>query len=228
MARLGKGVRERKDGLLEKRFSVNGERFSVFGHTQKEITEKEIELREKIRNGFYKNNKNITLNDYFTEWIKRREKINKANTIRLYKTIYYTHIEKEIGAYKVCDIEKRQIIALQEKVAENNRIETANYILTLLNIVFNECIAEDIIIKNPCFKIRRVKSDKEKATDTIHRALTIDEQRAFMQEMKENYYYELFAFMLVTGMRVGEVGALTWQDIDIKNNVKLTQKPKAL
>ena len=44
MARLGKGVRERKDGLLEKRFSVNGERFSVFGHTQKEITEKEIEL----------------------------------------------------------------------------------------------------------------------------------------------------------------------------------------
>ena len=51
MARLAAGVRKRADGKLEKRFNVNGERFSVYGATNKELTEKEQEIRNKLLNG---------------------------------------------------------------------------------------------------------------------------------------------------------------------------------
>ena len=40
-----------------------------------------------------------------------------------------------------------------------------------------------------------------------------------MQEMKNHYYYEFVAMLLATGMRSGEVAALTWKDIDYQNNV---------
>ena len=40
-----------------------------------------------------------------------------------------------------------------------------------------------------------------------------------MQEMASDYYYEFVAFLLCTGMRFGETAALTWNDIDYKQNV---------
>ena len=219
MARLSKGVRERKDGLLEKRFSVNGKGYSVYGHTKKEIEEKEMQLREKIRNGVYKENKSITLDYYFAEWLRRKEKYNKGNTLKNYKSIYYNHISDTLGKCKVSSIEKRQVLDLQDKLLNTTSVYTVNFTIRILRIILNDAIADEIIIKNPCYKIKAIKSDKEKATETIHRALTIEEQKAFMSYARSNFYYELFAFMLLTGMRVGEVGALTWKDIDNKNNV---------
>lgn len=40
-----------------------------------------------------------------------------------------------------------------------------------------------------------------------------------MDAAKENYYYGLLAFQLLTGMRLGEVGALYWSDSDEEANV---------
>ncbi len=37
MARLGAGTRKRADGTLEKRFTIDGKRYSVYGKTAKEI-----------------------------------------------------------------------------------------------------------------------------------------------------------------------------------------------
>ena len=41
----------------------------------------------------------------------------------------------------------------------------------------------------------------------------------FMQELQGDWHYEQIAFLLCTGMRIGESSALTWQDIDYKNNI---------
>lgn len=63
------------------------------------------------------------------------------------------------------------------------------------------------------------KDDRPKASETIHRALTREEQQAFMQEAKTEWLYEFFCFSLCTGMRLNEITALKWQDIDYINNV---------
>lgn len=48
MARLAAGARKRADGTLEKRFTVEGKRYSVYGKTAAELTEKETDLRRRI------------------------------------------------------------------------------------------------------------------------------------------------------------------------------------
>lgn len=40
-----------------------------------------------------------------------------------------------------------------------------------------------------------------------------------MREMESDYYYEFVALLLCTGMRSGEAAALTWSDLDYKQNV---------
>lgn len=90
--------------------------------------------------------------------------------------------------------------------------------MKVIKAVLNDAIKDGIILDNPSRNIKSVKVT-EKATETHHRALTSQEQALFMQELKNDFYYPYIALMLASGMRSGEVGALTWEDIDTKNNV---------
>lgn len=218
MARLASGVRKRKDGLLEKRFSVKGVRYSVYAATSKEIAEKEQELRKQIEQGLYKANNNICLDDYFKELIERKKTENKENSLKTYKSIYMNHLSARIGQHKIRELERRQIIELQQVIAKEYTATTCNYIISVLRIILNEAVKDEIISRNPANNIKNVKAEK-KASESYHRALTEEEQALFMLESKNSYYYELFALALCTGMRLGELGALTWGDIDYKNNV---------
>lgn len=44
MARIPSGMRKKENGLFEKRFTVNGKRYSAYGHTVKECADNETEL----------------------------------------------------------------------------------------------------------------------------------------------------------------------------------------
>ena len=146
MARLPQGVRKRKDGLLEKRFTVEGKRYSIYASSIKELSNKEIELRELIRSKCYIGNKNITLDKYFAEWLKRKKKTNKSNSIYTYQNIYNTHIKNALGDRKVSQIEKREILAFYEGLAEKTAPSTCNYIMGLLKQLFVGAVEDDIII----------------------------------------------------------------------------------
>ena len=63
-------VRERSNGLLEYRVTIDGVRHSIYGTTIKELKEKESELRESIKAGTYSKNRQITLDKYFAEAIR--------------------------------------------------------------------------------------------------------------------------------------------------------------
>ena len=68
MARMPLGMRKKENGLFEKRFTVNGKRYSAYGHSAKECAKNEMEMREEIKAGLYNSNKNVTLDAYFDEW----------------------------------------------------------------------------------------------------------------------------------------------------------------
>ncbi len=234
MARLAAGVRKRTDGTLEKRFTINGSRYSVYGRTSKEISEKEQELRKEINAGIYQKNKNITLDKYFTEWQKRKRGSIKGNTLKLYKSCYYNHLSPAMGSKRVRSIERREIYQLQESLSGRLSFSTTNNVIKVLKMILDDAVQDDILLKNPVSGIKALKENKG-AAETNHRALTEDEQRQFMKTLKGNYNYEFIALLLCTGMRFGEAAALTWRDVDyrknvihIRNNITYTEEGKAV
>ncbi len=116
-------------------------------------------------------------------------------------------------------IERREILALQKDIAEHLSVSTCNTALKMLKVVLNDAVQDAVIDKNPADGIKALKDTDAKATETYHRALTEQEQKDFMQEMAKDYYYEFVAFLLCTGMRSGETAALTWDNIDYRQNV---------
>ena len=57
----------------------------------------------------------------------------------------------------------------------------------------------------------------------IRRALTMEQQRAFMEYMAGHpifyHWWPLFTILLGTGCRIGECLGLRWEDLDFENNV---------
>lgn len=220
MARMPAGMRKKENGLFEKRFTVEGKRYSAYGHTIKECTESETSIREMIKAGLYNNNKNVTLDTYFNEWEKSRQGIVKDSTNKMVRSKYENHIKPVLGRKKIQKIEKREIVKLQQDLSKGLSATTVNAIIIVLKSVLTAAVDDEIIGKNPAISVKPLRTDDgPKASETIHRALTREEQKAFMQEAQSEWLYEFFCFSLCTGMRINEITALRWSDIDYVNNV---------
>ena len=222
MARLPQGVTKRKNGLFEKRFTVDGKRYSVYGHTTKELADKEQEKRKEIEQNLNQSLQGITLNKYFERFLNQKRGYVKSTTIYKYQRVYESRIKADLGNKKLKTLTKVKLMDYQEKLLkEGVSADYINYIFVVLKSVFASALTDEIIIKNPLIGTKKLKSQKDKASETIHRALTEEETSLFLNQLKatNNWYYEVYALMVNTGMRLGECLALEWSDIDNINEV---------
>ena len=222
MAKLPGGTRRKENGSFEKRFSIGGKRYSVTATSIQGLEEKESEVREQIKQGMYVKNRDLTLNKYFEEWLKERRKSTKSNTLQKYNLYYRKYISEKLGGRKIKEIESREVKQFQSDLLNAHPDFSAGYvnlIMKTLKIILNDAVRDEVIARSPAANVKAVKDNVVKAIDSIHRALTKEEQIQFLKEMESDFYYEFIALLLLTGMRQGEVAALTWRDIDHKNKV---------
>ena len=138
MAKYGAGIRKRPDGLLEKKFSVKGVRYSVYGHNRADLAAREDEKRKQIAENAVVAGKKQTLSQYFTKWIDSKRSNVKPTTIRLYTTHYNIHIKPVLGDQKLCDLRREHIIRMMEKARKEKSAYCANYCLMILKQIFNQ------------------------------------------------------------------------------------------
>lgn len=210
----------RKDGLLELRFNYNKKRYSVYGSSDDELISKGSALYERLEGEAYTPNKDLTLDQFFAEFIESKRK--KANTIRSYESTYEKHIKSMLGNKKLSEIETRECLRVRAAAEKKDlSVTTQNYIITVLRIIFNAAVKQHIVDWNPAKAIDRIEADTS-ATDPeigIHRALKVEEQTAFMTAARGDFYYEFLAFLLSTGVRTGEASALRWSCVDYDQGV---------
>lgn len=78
--------------------------------------------------------------------------------------------------------------------------------------MLNKAVDTDLLIKNVAKQINTVISKEEKQE---RRVLTIRETDIFLENAKGTFYYNLFVLVLETGLRVGELCALQWEDVNL-------------
>lgn len=219
MARaLPPGFRRKKNGSLEYRFTIGSERFSVSGPTVTECRRKERERRDKIAAGQYVRNDKVTLSEYYSEWEKAHAGTVKESTLNA-ERVAMRPVLALIGREKVAKLERRQIIALQDELKKSYTSAGTNFRLSILGSVLKAAVLDGVLTRNPCDGVKRLKRTEPKARDTIHRALTQEEQAAFFNAAAKEWLYELLCFLVLTGCRVGEALALQWSDIDQKRGL---------
>lgn len=240
MARKAAGFTVRADGRICKTFTMNGKRYMVYGKTVAECRQNELKKRQEVEAGQYKSGKALTVEEYFDRWIEAKRDTVKETTLRtdriLLKRISETIIDEAgtaFGSLKLVKVEVQNVRDLQKALQrelltkDKNGKETkrrgmttrgANDSIYLLKAVYKSALVERIVQWNPVDGVKPLKRTEEQARDTIHRALTKEETKAFMKAAQEtkSWYYPLYTFLLNTGCRLGEAGAILPRDITKK------------
>lgn len=235
MPRLPAGISRRKNGSLRLIFTIDGKRYDVYGRTPDECKEKEQKKRKEIEEGTYKSSKKLTVKEYFDRWLESREGVVQSQTIRTYKKlasrILYTEIDKAghtFGELKIVKVEPDNVRALQKALQKECIIKdkngkdlkrkalttrTTNDSMVLVKRIFRNAVNERVISWSPAECIEPLKRTEEQFRETLHRALTIEETRKFFDHVGDSSYAQLYKFLLYTGCRVGEAGALLPGDV---------------
>ena len=214
---IGKGFYQRKDGDYQARFVDRfGKRQSVYGKTLQEV---KIKLAQAIADNERCLNvvdANVTLNEWFEKWllVYKSESIRK-NSIKYYKHIYKKIIGPELGYLKISEITKLQVQGMINRAKQNGyEWETQNKVRVLMVDMLNRAMEDNYLVRNPAKGVRTasVKPDDER------RVLTVEEQAYFFEAAAGTFYSNMFVVAVNTGLRPGELFALTENDIDFENN----------
>ena len=211
---LGKGFHQRKDdgryvARMTDRMGVRHER--TF-NSMKEAMFWHNEAVYADNHGHIVDGGNATLKILFETWIKHCSGLT-YNTLRGYKQSYRTHIEpvlcEDTLIGRINPQHCQEVLDRMEgESLSHNTIKLAR---AVLKNMFEYAVNMEILNKNPI--TRMVKANgKDKVRK---KAFSLEEQRIFLDGLVGSKFEYQFRLMFQTGLRIGELTALRWEDIDI-------------
>ncbi len=223
---LKKGEIQRADGYYTYRWtSRNGKRHSVTASTLEELREREEQIARDMSEGIRGDAKNVTLDDMFELW-KRLKRGLKGNTFQNYCYMYRTFVSPEIGKLRIATLKKSDIKAFYNSLVDgkNLKIATVDNIHTVLHQVLEVAVEDRYMRTNISDNLMKELKQSHNIGQERKRALTEPEQELFLDFIKRDntpyrHWYPVFAVMVNTGMRVGEITGLRWEDVDFEENV---------
>ena len=225
-------IRKDKDGSWIVDIS-NG--FDPVSHKQRRIirkgfkTKKEaMEVEFYIRNVELKERSfgsRITI-EILYQLLKEEDLVNnrKMSYINTQDNNYNKHIKdyfsvvKDIGKLTYYDIYAfRETLKIKKAQNSSNYLSnnSINKIMILLKKIMDVGIRKGYYPSNPVVLVKKLPIQKPKIN-----YWTIEEFKQFISLFtKEEYHYQLlFTILYLTGLRLGEALALTWNDIDLLGN----------
>lgn len=202
-----------------------GRRKYVYAQDLTTLREKEQKLMRDQLDGLdlYAAGK-ATINDTFDRYMATKYDLRES-TRSNYLYTYDHFIRDDFGRKKIVDIKFSDVLHYYYYLLNEKDIAlgTLDSIHCLLHPTFQLAVRDDIIRKNPSDGVKREISKKTGKNRGIRHALTIDQQRAYMEYIAGHpifyHWWPIFTVLLGTGCRIGECLGLRWEDLDFDNRM---------
>lgn len=212
MPKRGENIYKRKDGRWEARYvkeiTADGKKKygSVYASSYKEVKEKQqLCILQPTENY---NPIRITVTELIAEWLSNMKNHVKPCTYQKYECVCRNHIISDLGTIAVRYISRFTIMSFTERLLEKNlSAKTVNDILIVLGLALKYA-QETYSITVP--KINYVKEHQREM-----RVFSVQEQQIITEYLLKQIDIHKFGVLLAlyTGMRIGELCALRWDDI---------------
>lgn len=228
MPRKGENIYKRKDGRWEGRYirSYDSEHKAkyayVYGKTYSEVKRKLTEQRDNVQKVQPTKNKSSTYGELLDCWLHSMQLNTKESTQARYTHLIKTHIKPHLGAVQLSQLTTDAIEIFIEQQLTDGRLDnsgglspkTVTDILTIIKSTIEYARYKELPVICNLSKLSIKKKEKEM------RVFTPSEQESLIGTLTNDMDHSKFGVLLslYTGIRVGELCALQWEDFDLAHS----------
>ena len=201
----------RTDGRYQGYIVVNGVKKYVYGRTAYEVV---LKIKHLMQTGLTKakakKDKSPTLKEWAEKWLTLYKLPNlKPKSV---ESIRYS-LKKLYAGFENVRLNSLKTIDLQEFFLSIKETRARDMALSVLNEMLEKARKQGVIKVNPCEGVEIRKHVRQKK-----RGLTPDEQKTLETAVKGTTLEPIFTLLLTGGFRIGELLALTSDDVDFESN----------
>lgn len=152
----------------------------------------------------------LKIKDWAPRWLEERQDM-KENTRLMRDYAISKHIIPKLGRYRVCDLNVNHVAGLVSELRKDYSASTINIVLTTLSGLMRTAVRRGYANQNPVGQLDR--HERPKGDTPKMNILDTDEIRLLLSSAPKSYHV-LLATLIFSGLRVGELCALTWEDVD--------------
>lgn len=223
---LKTGEYQRKDLMYQYKYvDSTGKSRVIYSKDLAQLRIKEEQVKQDLKDGIKTKVENtLTVNDMFDKYIATKTEL-KDTTRNNYNYMYNNYVRKSFWLRRLVDVKYSTVKAfyvslINDKGFKPNSMEIIH---AILHPTFTLAVRDDYIRKNPTDGVMGEIKKSHNWEKPKRRALTEEQQSAFINYVANSETYKhwlpLFTVFLGTGMRVGELIGLRWEDCDFKNNL---------
>ena len=217
-----------------------GRRKFIYANDLAELREKEAKLMKDQLDGLdlYVAGK-ASVNDTFDRYMSTKYNLRES-TKSSYLYTYDHYVRDTFGKKRIADIKYSDVLQFYYYLLNEVKISlgTLGTVHCLLHPTFQLAVRDEIIRNNPTDGVMKEISRESGKNRGIRHALTVEQQRAFMEYIANHpiyyHWWPMFTVLLGTGCRIGEALGLRWQDLDydkrtisINHSLSYYQKPES-
>jgi len=235
MSKRGENIYKRKDGRWEGRYiRFYNERKQpkfgyIYGKSYSEVKNKLLEKKQTIQVVTTTHSKRMVLyNDILTDWLLSARLSIKESTYARYTHLINTHIRPQLGEFPLLYLTTQIVESFIRNQLDNGRLDgngglsakTVTDILTIIKSTIEYARNRDFVVTCNLGKLTIKKKEKEM------RVLTQSEQAKLIKVLVEEIDVCRFGVLLslYTGIRIGELCALKWEDLCVPQSVLRIRK----
>ena len=202
-----------------------GRRKFIYANDLTQLREKEEKLLKDQLDGLdiYVAGK-ATLNETFDRYISTKYNLRES-TRSSYLYTYDHYVRDTFGLKRIAEIKYSDVLQFYYHLLNQQGISlgTLDSVHCLLHPTFQLAVRDEIIRKNPTDGVMKEISRESGKNRGVRHALTIEQQRCFMEYIANHpiyyHWWPMFTILLGTGCRIGEALGLRWQDLDFENRI---------
>lgn len=224
MSRRGENIYKRKDKRWEGRYIKerleNGKiKYGyIYGYAYKETKDKLLLKKFEYRNLQKKEHVPHypgSMSDFSFFLLEQWKETIKQSTFHTYRYKLEKYVFPYIGHRKLIEVKRTHIKRLITQWKQNGlSSQTIQLLHQLLNRIFGEAYKKNYSPRNPCLEITIPPVEKKKVAP-----LSLTEQRKLEHAAKYEKNGEAVLLALHTGLRIGEIAALKWENIDFERQL---------
>ena len=217
---------KRSDGRYAGQIALPGDsrikrrRKWVYGKTRADVASKMIQAQKALIDGLEIDIKNVTFESYARRWLRQKRNEVRQRTWEVYESRVRVHLIPAFAGKKLSSIKRDQIQDLYAaRISGGTSARTVRHIHTQLQAIFGSAERDGLLIRNVAKLVKPPRAAPRKI-----KTLSPSESRALIKGSVGHSDEALFVLAITTGLRIGELLALRWEDLEIdKRSLRVMQ-----